>query len=173
MVAFNITPTAPDDGIVYSDAVPLTPTEADLYGGTGVEAIDPIGTTFGQAICAVIQLSINGFITGNSTYVVMQMDMGDGVWVDLNWLFWNATTGSATFVFSNGIAGATTVQQSRNSGQVPLNSSGVQGSGANQLALGGRIRFVGKTTMSGGSSSAAGVSTQVTATIKYKLLGLR
>ncbi len=169
MTTANIIPLAPTDGVTYSVAVPVTSTEADLYGGTGAGAIDPIGTTFGQAIVAVVQLSISGIIVGNSTYVVMQMDMGDGVWIDLNWLVWVGTQGTATFVFSNGIAGANTIQQSRPSGAVPT----PQASGSNQLALGGRIRFVGQTKTSGGSSSVAGLTSQVTATIRYRLLGLR
>ncbi len=169
----SATPTAATDGVAYAVAVPLTTTEADLNGGIGVQITAPIPTTFGEAIAAVIQLSINGIITGNSTYVVMQMDMGDGVWIDLNWLFLNQTQGTATFVFSNGIAGANTVQQTRNAGQVPLTSAGIQGSGSNQLALGGRLRFVGRCVMTGGSSSAAGVSTQVTATIRYRIQALR
>lgn len=168
-MAANIIPTAPTDGIAYAVAVPLTSTEADLWGGTGVQVADPIPTTYGAALIAVVQLAANGIITGNSTYIVMQMDMGDGVWVDLNWLFWNQVQGSATFVFSNGVAGALTFQQSRNSGQVP----NPQANGSNQMVLGGRIRFVGKTVMTAGSSSAPGVATQVTATIRYKLLGLR
>ena len=168
MAAANIIPTAASDGVAYAIAVPLTTTEADLNGGTGVQITAPIPTTYGEAICAVIQLSINGIIVGNSTYVVMQMDMGDGVWIDMNWLFWNQTQGTATFVFSNGIAGANTIQQSRNSNSVP----NPQVSGANQLALGGRLRFTGRTIMTNGSSSAAGVVTVVTATIRYKILGL-
>lgn len=162
----SIIPLAGTDGIAYCTNVPLTTTEADL--GDGLLTPRPIATTFGAAIVAVVQLSINGNITGNSTYVVMQMDLGDGVWVDLNWAFWNSTTGSATFVFSNGVAGADTFQQSRNSGAVP----NPQANGSNQMGLGGRIRFVGQTRMTGGSSSAPGVTTAVSATIKYKLLGL-
>lgn len=165
----NISPTAGSDSILYASATPLTPTEADLFSASSGQGIDPIATEYGQAIVAVIQLSANGIITGNSTYIVMQMDMGDGVWVDMNWLFWSQVQGTATFVFSNGIAGANTFQQTRNSGQVP----NPQVSGANQIALGGRIRFVGQTKMTSGSSSAPGVTTQVTATIRYKLLGLR
>jgi hypothetical protein len=170
-MAVNIFPTASTDGVLYANAVPLTSTEAVL--GDGVEVATLVPVSFGQAISAVIQLSINGIIVGNSTYIVLQMDMGNGVWVDLNWLFWNQTQGTATFVFSNGIAGATTFQQTRNSGQVPLTSAGVQGNGTNQLTLGGRIRFVGKTLMTAGSSSAPGVTTAITATIHYRLLGLR
>jgi hypothetical protein len=164
----GIAPTAPTDGVLYSNAVPLTTSEADLFGGTGAQSPDPIPTEFGAAIVAVVQLSINGIITGNNTYVVLQIDLGDGVWVDLNWLVWTGTQAPATFVFSNGVAGANTFQQSRGAGQVP----NPQASGSNQMALGGRVRFVGKTTMVGGSSSAPGVSTQVTATIRYKLLPL-
>jgi len=168
MAAANIVPAAETDGVLYANAVPLTSTEADLYGGTGTQSPDPIPTAFGAAIIAVIQLTINGFITGNSTYIVLQQDMGDGVWVDLNWLFWGQVQGTATFVFSNGVAGANTFQSSRNAGQVPQ----PQASGSNQMVLGGRLRFVGKTVMTSGSSSAPGVATQVTATIRYKVLPL-
>ncbi len=173
MVAFNIDPTTQTDGIAYSVGVPLTSTEADLNGGTGVQITAPIPTTYGEAIAAVVKFTVTGIITGNSTYVVMQMDMGDGVWVDMCWCFWTGTQGNATFVMSNGIAGANVFQQSRNSGQVPVTSAGVQGNGSNQLALGGRIRFVGKTVMIGGSSSVSGTPTAVTVTIKYRLQTLR
>ncbi len=166
MTTANITPTAPTDGVLYASAVPLTSTEAVLGDALVVPAIIP--TTYGQAIVAIVQLSINGFITGNNTYVVLQLDLnGDGVWVDLNWLVWTGTQAPATFVFSNGIAGANSFQQSRGVGQVP----NPQVSGANQLTLGGRLRFIGKTTMAGGSSSAPGVSTVVSTTITYKLMG--
>ena len=172
MPAFSsITPTAPIDGVAYATAVPLTSTEAVL--GDALEVPTIIPTTYGEAIVAVVKISLSGFITGNSPYVVMQIDLADGVWVDMCWCFWAGTQGSATFVFSNGIAGANVFQQTRNAGQVPLTSAGAQGNGSNQMTLGGRIRFVGKSAAIGGSSSAAGVDTQVTATIRYKLLGLR
>ncbi len=164
----NIVPTALTDGIPYSAAVPLTSTEADLNGGTNVPT-GPIATNFGEAICAVVTLSINGSVVGNNTYIVMQMDMGDGVWIDLNWLVWSGIQGSATFVFSNGIAGANTLQQTRSPGGAP----NPQANGSNQLALGGRIRFVGKSSFAGGSSSLAGVTTSVLATIRYRLQTLR
>lgn len=165
----NITPQAETDGIAYSVAVPLTSTEADLWGGTGAQSPDPIPTTFGEAMLAVVQLSINGIVTGNTTYVVMQQDLGDGVWLDMNGAVWTANQGSATFIFSNGIAGANTIQQTRNSGQPPT----PQANFSNQLALGGRIRFVGKSNFVGGSSSLAGVTTSVLTTIRYRLQPLR
>mgnify|MGYP001604634380 CR=1 FL=1 len=165
----NIVPTASTDGLVYASAVPLTPSEADLFGGTGANSLDPFPTLYTEAILTIVQLSINGIIVANSTYIVMQQDMGDGVWVDMNWLFWNGTQGTATFVFSNGVAGANTFQQSRNAGSVP----NPQANGSNQVALGGRMRFVGQTKMTSGSSSAPGVTTQVTVTIKYRLQPLR
>lgn len=163
----NITPLAQTDGIVYTTAVPLTPTEAVLGDALATPVLIP--TTYGEAILATIVLSTNGLIVANSTYVVMQVDMGDGVWIDINWCVWTGNQGTATFVMSNGIAGANTFQQSRQSGAVPT----PQASGSNQLALGGRIRFVGKTVMTGGSSSVASTPTTVTATIKYRLQTLR
>lgn len=167
MAAANIVPTAETDGLLYSSATPLTSTEADLWNS--LQTPDhPIPTTFGCAILAIIQLSINGIIVGNTTYIVMQVDLGDNVWVDLNWLIWTGTQGSATFLFSNGVAGANTLQQTRGVGQPPT----PQANGSNQLPLGGRVRFVGKSTPVGGSSSLAGVPTAVSATIRYKLLPL-
>lgn len=165
----SITPNSHSDGVPYAVSVPLTSTEASLAGGTGSAGTDPIGTDYGQAIVATVVLTVTGYITGQNSYVVMQMDMGDGVWVDLNWCVWTGNQGSATFVFSNGIAGANTLQQTRASGQVP----NPQSNGSNQLCLGGRIRFVGKNIFVGGSSSISGTPAAVSATIKYKLLGLR
>lgn len=165
MTTANIIPTAGSDGITYSAAVPLTTTEADL--GDGILAPHPIATQFGEAIAAVVTLTINGIVTASSAYIVMQMDMGDGVWVDMNWAVWTGSQGTVVFVFSNGIAGADTFQQTRQAGAPPSSS------GSNQLALGGRIRFVGKSNFAGGSSSLSGVPTAVLATIKYRLQALR
>lgn len=170
-ITANIVPTAGTDGIVYATNVPLTSTEAALGDGLLTPALIP--TTFNQAVVAVVQLSINGYITANSSYVVMQMDVGDGVWVDMCWCFWDGRQGSAVFVMSNGIAGANVFQQSRQTGQVPVNTSNVQGNGSNQMTLGGRIRFVGKAVMVGGSSSVSGITTAVKATITYRLQPLR
>jgi len=162
----NITPTAETGGLTYANATPLTGTEADLNGGTGA-ITGPIPTEAGQALVAVVTLTINGHITGNNSYVVMQTDLGDGTWADLNWAVWTGSDGSTTFVFSNGAAGANTFQQTRQAGGFPTSN------GSNQLCLGGRMRFVGKATAVGGSSSLAGTTAGITVTVKYKLLHLR
>ncbi len=166
-----ITPTAMTDGVAYATAVPLTNNEASLGDALVTPALIP--TTYNEAIAATVVLTVTGYITAASTYVVMQMDLGDGNWIDMCWCFWNGSQGSATFFMSNGIAGANVVQQTRQSGQVPVTSGGTQGNGSNQLTLGGRIRFVGKCNMAGGSSSVSGTPTAVAATIYYKLLPLR
>jgi hypothetical protein len=165
-VPVNIVPTAPTDGIPYATAVPLTTTEADL--GDTLSTPRPIPVAYGQAIVAVVRLTINGFVTGNSTFVFLQMDLGDGVWVDVAWCFYSSTQAPATFVLCGGGLGTmnNAFQQSRNSGSAPA----TQASGSNAVPLGGRVRFTGFTRMTGGSSSAPGVSTQVTATITYKLM---
>lgn len=162
----NIVPTAGSDGLTYCTTVPLTATEADL--GDGLLTPRPVAVEYGQVIVAVVQLSVNGLIVGNNTYVVMQTDLGDGVWVDAAWVVWTGTQGSATFVLCGGGLGAqnNAFQQSRGVGQPPV----VQANGSNVVPLGGRVRFVGKTTMVGGSSSLSGVTTAVSATIKYKLM---
>lgn len=161
----NIVPTALVDGVVYATGVALTSTEAVLGDALQVPAVVPI--VEGQTIVAVVRLSIDGFITGNNTYIVMQTDLGDGTWIDVAWLVWNQVQGSATFVLCGGGLGAmnNTFQQSRNQGQAPQ----PQGNGSNAVPLGGRVRFVGKTVMTGGSSSVLGAMTQVSATITYRL----
>ena len=164
-MSLNIVPTALIDGVSYASATPLISTEATL-GSAGTP--DPVPIAEGQEIVAIVKLAINGLITANSTYIVMQTDLnGDGTWVDVAWLFWNATQGSAVFVMSGGGRGAmnNVFQQSRGVGQVP----NPQANGSNAVPLGGRVRFVGKTVMTGGSSSAPNISTVVTATITYKL----
>ena len=165
MAAANIVPTAESDGVLYASAVPLTSTESNI--GDALKTPATIAVAAGQTVVAVVQLVINGYITGNSTYVVMQTDLGDGTWIDVSWIFWNSTQAPGTFVLCGGGLGAmnNAFQQSRNAGQVPTPQANV----SNAVPLGGRVRFVGKTVMVGGSSSAAGVSTSVKATITYKL----
>ena len=165
MAAANIVPTAGTDGIVYANAVPLTPTEASL--GDVLKTPDPIIVAEGQAVVAVVKLSINGFITGNSTFIALQTDLGDGTWIDVAWLVWMETMGSATFVLVGSVLGQanTASQQSRKAGSMPE----PQSTAAASVILGGRCRFAGFAKMTGGSSSAPGVSTQVTATITYRL----
>ena len=161
----NIVPTAETDGILYANAVPLTTTEANL----GDAAVTPalIAVSEGQTIVAVVKLSINGFVTGNSTFVFLQTDLGDGTWIDVAWCFFNSVQAPGTFVLCGGGLGAmnNAFEQARKSGSAPA----TQASGSNAVPLGGRMRFTGFTRMTGGSSSAAGVSTQVTATITYRL----
>lgn len=167
MTTANITPTAGSDGITYGTSVPLTSTEATL--GDGLITPDPIATEYGQAIVAVVKLTVTGLIISQNSYVVMQQDMGDGVWVDIAWCLFTGNQGTATFVLSGGGVGAmnNSFQQTRQSGQFPASA------GSNAGPLGGRIRFVGKTTSTGGSSATVGTAANVAATIKYKLLSPR
>lgn len=164
-MAANIVPTAPDAGIVYADSVPLTPTEAVLGDAGQVPTIIPV--SWGQTIVAVVELSVNGMITANSTFVFMQTDLGNGTWIDVAWCFFNSTQAPATYVLCGGGLGAmnNAIQQSRKLDSAPA----TQANGSVQIPLGGRVRFTGFTRMTGGSSSAPGVSTQVSATITYKL----
>ncbi len=165
MTAANIVPTAPTDGIVYASAVPLTSEEAALGDALQTPAIIPI--IEGQTIVAVVKFAVNGMITGNSTFVFLQTDLGDGTWIDVAWCFFNSTQAPGTFVLCGGGLGAmnNAFQQSRNSGSAPT----PQANGSNAVPLGGRCRFTGRTSMIGGSSSAPGVTTAVTATITYKI----
>lgn len=161
----NIVPTAETDGVLYASAVPLTSTEAALGDGANTPTIIPIAE--GQTIVAIVQLSINGFITGNSTFVFLQTDLGDGTWIDVAWAFFNSTQAPATFVLTGGGLGAmnNAFQQARKVGSAPA----TQASGSNAMPIGGRMRITGFTNMTSGSSSAPGVNTQVTATIYYRI----
>ena len=165
MAFASIIPIALTDGVVYAAAVPLTSTEANLGDGSKAPNLVPI--IEGQTIVAKVKLSINGFITSNSTFVFLQTDLGDGTWVDVAWCFFDSTQVPGTFVLCGGGLGAmnNAFQQSRNSGSAPA----TQANGSNVVPLGGRVRFTGFTNMSSGSSSAAGVSTVVSATITYRL----
>lgn len=161
----NILPTVFSDGILYANAVPLVSTEASL--GDGIKAPDPIAIIEGQTIVAVVKLSINGFITANSTFVFMQTDLGDNTWIDVAWCFYNKTQAPSTFVLCGGGLGAmnNAFEQTRNIGSAPA----TQANGSNAVPLGGRVRFTGFSRPTGGSSSAPGVNTAVTATITYRI----
>ena len=165
MVAFNITPLALTDGIIYCTSVPITPPEATLGDAVYTPAIIPV--VEGQTIVAVVRLSVNGHITGNNTYLFLQTDLGDGVWVDVAWCNTKITDGSATFVLCGGGIGA------MNNAFGPLRLDGsapaTQASGSNAVPLGGRVRFTGFSALTGGSSSIAGTVPLVSATITYKI----
>lgn len=162
----NIVPTALVDGVLHASVTPLTSTEATL-GNTGTP--DPIPVIEGQEIFAVVKLTVNGIVNSQSTYVVLQTDLnGDGNWIDVAWIVDNTLLqGSKTFVLTGGGRGLmnNAFQQSRQAGQAPQ----PQANGSNAVIVGGRVRFVGKTLLGGGSSIAAGQTGIVAASITYKL----
>lgn len=165
VVPLTLTPTAITDGVAYATSVPLTSTEATLGDAAQVPTEIPI--IEGQTIVAVVRLTINGLVVGNNSYVVLQTDLGNSVWVDVAWLVWGGSQGTGTFVLCGGGLGAmnNAFQQSRQSGQFPT----PQTVGSNAVPLGGRVRFVGRATAVGGSSSVSGTTAGVLATITYKL----
>lgn len=165
MTVANITPLAGSDGILYASAVPLTPTEAALGDAVLTPALIPV--VEGQTIVAVVQLTVNGHVTGSNAFVFLQTDLGDGVWVDVAWCRTGITDGSATFVLSGGGIGA------MNNAFGPLRATSsapaTQANGSNAVPLGGRCRFTGFASSVGGSSSIFGTTAGVKATITYKL----
>ena len=162
----NATPQVIADGLPYATNVVLTGNEADLFNVTGP---DPIPVLYGQAVQAVVTLTPSGGPNTLNAYVVMQTDLGDGVWVDVAWIVSTERQSPTTFVLAGGVAGSNAFAQSRKAGVFP----NPQANGSNQMALGGRLRFVGKANLTGFSSAAPGSLLQVTATIRYKFLGLR
>lgn len=170
----NIFPAARADGTPYAVGTPLTAQEADLFNQTARDNLDPVAVDYNESISAVVQLTAQGALTTNSSYVVMQTDLnGDGVWIDMAWCVWTGISGTAVFYLSGGVAGANSFQQSRAAGSAPASN------GSNQCQMGGRIRFVGKATTgqsSSSSSSSSGtpaVVPGVVCTIKYKQKGVR
>ena len=161
-----ISRTPRGDGIVYSSDVPLTATEADLYDGAGG---DPIQIVYGQAILAIVQFEPLGGPTSVNCYVVMQTDLGDDIWVDVAWCLHTNPQVTGRYILSGGVAGANAVTQARQEGAFPQ----PQANGSNQIPLGGRVRFVGRSVVVAGSSSAPGIVAAVNVSIAYKLLGLR
>ncbi len=161
----STTPTALTDGILYANAVPLTPTEASLGDTLLTPAIIPM--IEGQTIVGVVRLVPNGIMNQNNTNIFLQTDLGDGTWIDVAWCSFTSTQVPGTFVLCGGGLGAmnNAFQQSRLSG----NSPAPQGNGSNACPIGGRCRFTGFARFSGGSSSAPGVSTLITATITYRI----
>lgn len=157
----NILPTVPTDGVVYADAVPVTPDEADLNGGSGAQVTTPIPIADGQTIVAIVELWSTGHLTGNNTYIFLQTDLGDGVWVDVAWCRFTDTdtlsNNPAKFVLCGGGLGTmnNALGPMRRSNSAPA----TQANGSNALPLGGRCRFVGFGKLSGGSSSGAGLNT--------------
>lgn len=162
-IPINLNPAVGTDGVPYSLSVPITFQEADLNGGTNVPS-GPIPVEYGQTVVAVVQLSINGIIVGSNAYVVMQTLLG-GQWIDLAWAVTALNQGTAVFVLSGGGIGAmnNAFQQTRQPGQFPAST------GSNAVPLGGQVRFVGKATAVGGSSSLAGTTAGLSCTINYRL----
>lgn len=165
MAFANIEPTPLSDGILYGTNVPITPPEAALGDALVTPVLIPV--IEGQTIIGVVQLTVNGHITGNNTFVFLQTDLGDGVWVDVAWCNTRITNGSVTFVLCGGGVGA------MNNAFGPLRKNGsapaTQANGSNAVPLGGRCRFTGFSALTGGSSSLAGTVPLVQATIKFKL----
>ena len=165
----NIKPTAQTDGILYANATPLTAQEADLWN-TLID--DPVPVLYNQSVEAIVLLAVvSGPLLSNTSYVIMQTDNGDGVWVDVAGIIWKGITASAIFSLSGGAFSGNAIQQTRNAGIAPAANF------SNQIPLGGRIRFVGSAAISTSSSSSSSspvvAPPGVTATIRYKFLGLR
>lgn len=135
---------------------------------------DPVPLPFEQAISAVVEFAAQGAVAGISVcYAVLQVDQGDGQWVDAAWANLTAIPGATPTVFwlSVGLDAVNGVfQQTRAVGTTPAPNNG-----SNPIALGARMRFVGKATLTGGSSSSSssssagpGVTPAILVTIRYR-----
>ncbi len=170
------------DGLLYSVNYTMPAAEGDLYNANSYPIL-PIPVDAGVAALAVVEFETTITLTSNVTYVVLQTDLGnvntpvvqgalDKHWIDVAWCVWTGVAGPALFVLSGGVAGANSFQQTRPVGTAPSSSS------YNQFPLGGRVRIVGKSTISGtgNSSSSAGlpgVPAGVVVNIRLKLTNPR
>jgi hypothetical protein len=162
-------PSAEPDGVPYAVGAFLPAAEGDVGNQSANQPQnDPISVMYSCAICAVVQLTVQGNPSGVSAYVVMQTDLGDNVWIDVAGI---VTSTGGTFLLSGGVSGANAFQQTRPVGTAPTSNF------SNQFTLGGRIRFVGKwsqgSSSSSSSSSSGAIASAVSCTIRYKMLGLR
>ncbi len=158
------------DGVLYANRSIMPAAEGDLFNAQGQ---DPFAIPYQEAIAAKITFEIQGNVLSNAAYVVMQTDMGEGIWFDVAWCNFSGIAGPMHFYMSAGIAGVLVFQQTRQPGTTPTPSNS-----GNQMCLGGRIRFVGKATVgaSSSSSSSSGAPAPVPAilvSLRYKLLALR
>ena len=145
----NILPAPRSDGLLLANLFRMPAAEGVLFNVPIPPNVSPTPVIFQQSALAIVKFTTSGSITSNTTYIVMQTDLGDDVWVDMCWAIWTGTAGPAIFVFSNGVADANSFQQTRAVGSAPSTALG-----SNQMTLGGRIRFVGKSTVAGGSASS-------------------
>ena len=165
----NIFPASNSESEKYAIGTPLTSNEADLFNMPVPPFQDPVCIPYKGSILAVVTLALNVNVSSNTAYVVMQTDLGDGNWIDVAWCVWTGKSSSATFALSSNENSSNAVQQTRVAGTAPA------ANGSNAMQLGGRIRFVGAASIGqGSSSSSAGqLSPIVSASIRYKTLGLR
>lgn len=169
VVYSNILPAPETNGITYATNVPMTSTEADL--GDGLLSPRPIPADPGLMVVAVVQLTVVGYIVSSNCYVVLQTDMGDGVWIDAAWFTSTINQGtSITALVAGGDSrvlgtGSNTIPQTRAPGTFPSSTLG-----SSIVPLMGRIRLVGLALASGGSSSAPGAPSQILSTIKYRMI---
>lgn len=159
----NIVPTAQTDGIPYTTGTVLTATEVDLASAT---TVDPIPVAENLEITACITITTTGGPNAGDAYVVMQHDHGDGNWFDLayqNIRGADGNVGNSYNLISVALAGTVqrTPSQKRTAGTNP-GTPGTTGGAILGGILAGRIRFVGKSTLSGGTPVC-------TVAITYKL----
>ena len=155
----NIDPTPQTMAVKYAVSKALTTTEATIYNQSTGDPVLPRGHA--HSINAVGTITITGGPSTTEAYVVMQTDLGNGIWIDVAWFPTAATSGTKTFYLSCIQSVSVCVEQTRASGTAPGFA------GASSVGLLDRIRFVGKAVFTGGTNPAATVS------LSYKLLGLR
>lgn len=158
----NIALTPPVDGAPYAVNVLCPAAEGDVGS--------PLSVTFESFAGLVVELTPQN-VPSHTTYVILQTDYGDGVWIDCSWCTYTGL-GLGVFVLSGGSVVATSFQRTRTSGSAPSPANG-----QNAIPLGGRVRVVAKSSLSSSSSSSSlsggSAAPGVLITARLKLQGLR
>jgi hypothetical protein len=160
-------------GVYYCRNKLIPSIEGDL-ANIGDQMPDPITISYAQGISAVVELSTQGAVIAQTSYVVMQGDMGDGVWFDMAWINYSTLTPINFMLFDGMPTSGVLQQQTRAVGTAPTPTTG-----SNQMPLPHRVRFIGKANVNAGSSSSSlssgviALTPGVLCNVLYKLVAPR
>lgn len=172
MAKFASTTIGPlSDGAVYAQNLLLPAQEGDLYSTVPGQAFDPVPTLYAQAMFAIVEFSAYNVLTDTACYVVLQTQLGDGQYIDLSWVTFNAIGNSkGVGVLTAGAFAGSGFMQTRQPGTPPSPANG-----SNSCPLGGQLRFIGQGNFTASQSSASSgpAGNGVYVNILYRLIGLR
>src|SRR5262245_43629725 len=114
----NVSIPPVQSGAPYCTSRLMPAAEADLWDRTDLGQ-DPVPLIYGAAVSVAVRLATQGIVTSNSTYIVLQTDLGTDRWFDVAWIVTTFISGTADFWLCGGVAGANAFQALRAEGTVP------------------------------------------------------